>query len=255
MQGSGFFRPALRVRSFWYGVSLPYQAARLILKTPVLLRLSLLPVSLAFVVYAVCWWEGRSWLAAELEHFFFGPAEVPGWVHWFLALVSHVFFFFLVALSFSTLVQFVTLPFCDRLSEAAEAYAWPPLKKRGVPSQEKWLQVLCLDAWKFFWTSLAQASLFCLHGVPLLNLVSIPLSFLLVTFQYISYAQTRRGLGLRMGLSFLKRHLFASLGFGLGTLFLLHLSWLSSLFIPLAVVGGTLLVARAQARITAFPLL
>jgi uncharacterized protein involved in cysteine biosynthesis len=70
-------------------------------------------------------------------------------------------------------------------------------------------------------------------------------AFLLVMFHYI-YPQTRRGLGFRYGLGFLWRHAYACLGFGASISFLFAIPFASSFALPLAVVGGTLLVARAQ---------
>ena len=84
-----------------------------------------------------------------------------------------------------------------------------------------------------------------LSWVPIVNIFAFALAFLLVAFQYISYPQTRRGIGLIDGAGFLRRHFFASVGFGTTVTILYMIPFLSSFMLPLAVVGGTLLVARA----------
>ncbi len=81
--------------------------------------------------------------------------------------------------------------------------------------------------------------------IPVLNLFAFALAFLLITFQYISYPQTRRGIGFREGARFLRLHPFACLGFGLSVSFLFAIPVVSAFVLPVAVVGGTLLVARA----------
>ncbi|MCR4313075.1 MAG: hypothetical protein NUV58_02410, partial [Candidatus Roizmanbacteria bacterium] len=67
----------------------------------------------------------------------------------------------------------------------------------------------------------------------------------LVTFQYISYPQTRRDVGIRQGAKFLWHHIYACTGFGSIFLLLFAIPFLSSFVLPLAVIGGTLLAARA----------
>jgi uncharacterized protein involved in cysteine biosynthesis len=71
-----------------------------------------------------------------------------------------------------------------------------------------------------------------------------------VCFQYTSYPQTRRQERLGHGVWFLLRHAWACSGFGATITLLYAVPFVSSLALPVAVVGGTLLVARAGAGAT-----
>ncbi len=72
------------------------------------------------------------------------------------------------------------------------------------------------------------------------------MTFLLVTFQFVSFPQTRRGEGVLDGIRFLGRNFWVSLGFGMSIAFLFALPLVSTLALPIAVVGGTLLYAHAR---------
>ncbi|MCC7443144.1 MAG: hypothetical protein IT285_16045, partial [Bdellovibrionales bacterium] len=63
-----------------------------------------------------------------------------------------------------------------------------------------------------------------------------------------------RGVALGEGLRFLARHFFACVGHGATLTVLFAVPFLGSFVLPIAVVGGTLLVARAPGSAAAAPL-
>ena len=77
---------------------------------------------------------------------------------------------------------------------------------------------------------------------------AIVLALLLLTFQYVSYPQTRRGENLGTSLAFLGRHFWACLGWGASMTVLFMIPLLSAFMLPIAVVGGTLLYARSAPK-------
>jgi uncharacterized protein involved in cysteine biosynthesis len=122
------------------------------------------------------------------------------------------------------------------------------------PSFTAKLRLILIDLGKSVAAAVATFGAILLSWVPVLNFAAFALAFLLVCFQYISYPQTRRGQGIREGLKFLLHHPFACLGFGASLTFLFSIPLVSSLCFPMAVVGGTLLVARSQRGAAGFKL-
>ncbi len=116
-----------------------------------------------------------------------------------------------------------------------------------VPPQPlfKKLRLLGLDMVKSVAATGAGLVALMLSWMPVVNFLALLMTFLLFCFQYISYPQTRRGLGVDEGFRFLWNHLYACLGFGAVISILFAIPIFSSFCLPLAVVGGTLLVARA----------
>jgi CysZ protein len=89
--------------------------------------------------------------------------------------------------------------------------------------------------------------------IPALNFLSAALAFLLMTFQYVSYAQTRRGHGLIESLKWILLHPASCMSFGAVLTLLFSIPLISVFAIPVAVVGGTLLFAQTQNPTNAVP--
>ncbi len=242
-----------RLASLGYGVSLPFHAARLIFSKPKLLLWSSLPIglTLALSIWGVAWLKsklmgmGISWLAG------FGYAPESLAVQAAMILLQIVLFV-LAAVSFSFLAGVVASPFNDFLAESAEPYATPPMPTLSTSQTSlRWkLRAVWIDVVKTAAVTALQIFL-VLVGVmafwlPGLNLIPFAAALWLMTFQFVSYPQTRRGETFRQSARFPFRHFFASLGFGSAVGFLFAIPILSAFAFPLAVVGGTLLYARAS---------
>ncbi|MFZ9595488.1 MAG: EI24 domain-containing protein, partial [Bdellovibrionia bacterium] len=118
-----------------------------------------------------------------------------------------------------------------------------PVEKQGWGSQFK---LLGIDLMKSMAATFSTGMLFLFALFPGLNLLALVFSSLLMTFQYLSYPQTRRGETLSDGLRFLWRHFLPCLGLGMTLIFLFSIPLLSSFTLPLAVVSGTLLYGNQQ---------
>lgn len=240
-------------RSLFFGVTLPFQSAILILTRKKLLFLSILPLAMSITIsvwgtsalkgYAVQW--GTHWLA---QH---GYGEGTLTVSAALFLINLIVWI-LAAISFSFLAGILASPFNDALAENTEKHTAPqipllPEESRTWAHQWKCIRIDILKTGMV--TSLQIFLIFSgllLFWVPGLNIALGLTTFWLMTFQFISYPQTRRGEGLLRSFLFLLQHPFASLGFGVavGTLFAIPM--ISAFTLPTAVVGGTLLYARSK---------
>jgi CysZ protein len=243
-----------RIASFWYGITLPWTALRLIVRKPPLFLWAAIPIAitLALSIWGVGWAKaklaalGAAWLAS------LGYAP-DSWIVTLSLVFMQIALFVLAAISFSLVATLIASPFNDFLSEAVEPYCDPRLP--APPSESMtWrgkIRAVRIDIAKTFAIGLIQLALIVAGAlgfwIPGVNLVPLLLAFWLLSFQFVTYPQTRRGEDFRVSVRFLFRHAFATLGFGaaIGTLFAIPI--VSAFALPLAVVGGTLLYSRGSA--------
>jgi CysZ protein len=231
-------------------MSLPFRAGRLIVSHPVLLAWSALPIALTCALYYYLLHS----INAEVENFILGHVSTASW---FLVLIAKVLIFIIAALTFSFLASLVATPFNDFLAESSERWACtgnqpllplPTFPESGIFSGywRNKIRLIGIDSLKTIASlTVGIIALFC-SWIPVLNLVAFALSFLILAFQFVSYPQTRRGQSVGYAVHFLFRHFFACFGFGAAVLFLFSIPFVSIFSLPLAVVGGTLLVGRAS---------
>lgn len=233
---------------FFFGLGLPFRSAGLVVGDRRLLGLALLPFLLGV---GLSIWLGKSLdsmleaqATAVLTRFGF---EATG----FLGALLGYLIGFLALLSATLLLPFVNslaaVPFNDFLAEATESRASPPLAPVPGPNMGQRMALIWMDLAKTGAALLVTLPLLVLSFVPGAQLVCFPLLWLLYAFQMLSFPQTRRAEGVGDAVRFIRANLGACLGFGLAHAFLGLVPLLSHLGPPLAVVGGTLLYARAVA--------
>jgi uncharacterized protein involved in cysteine biosynthesis len=234
-----------RFRSLRFGATLPWHAARLIVQRRELAIWSLLPIGLTLVLYYFVIGALVDIAQGLLAAWFIDWGLDPGgWLYWAFELMARMVLLLAAAVTFAFTSSIVASPFNDRLGEKAEAYAEPPLSPAGASSWRQQLDLVVIDLGKAVAAGTASLAALLFAWIPVVNLLSFALAFLLVCFQYLSYPQTRRAVGLRDGVEFLWRHRWACTGFGATISLLFALPVVSSLVLPIAVVGGTLLAAR-----------
>jgi CysZ protein len=243
-----------RIASFFYGLFLPWTALRLILRKPPLFLWASIPIAitLALSIWGAAWAKtklvalGAVWLA--------GLGYAPdSWIATVALVFLQIVIFVVAAIAFSIVATIIASPFNDYLSEAVEPFCAPSPPPPPPPEAATWrgrIRAIRIDIAKTLGVGAIQL-LLVLAGVlgfwiPGVNLIPLLLAFWLLSFQFVTYPQTRRGENFRVSMRFLFRHAFATLGFGasIGTLFAIPV--ISAFALPLAVVGGTLLYARGS---------
>ncbi|MEK6706643.1 MAG: EI24 domain-containing protein [Bdellovibrionota bacterium] len=240
-----------RIGSLWYGLILPIKAFNTLLSNRSLLIWSIFPIgiTLALYIFAIGWLA--SLLSTLITSFtvYLGLSST-GWLISSAVLLANflakILLIFLVAVTFSAVAGLVSCPFNDFLAEEAEKHTNPPLKQVESQSAIIRLRLIAIDMAKTIAAIVLSIIALFLSWIPLLNIVAILITTLLLTFQYISYPQTRRNEGLATSFQFLWRHFFACTGFGLAFLILFSIPFLACAVLPVAVVAGTMLFARAQ---------
>ncbi len=244
-----------RTRSLWFGLTLPYRALRLIFVNKSLLFWSILPLVLTFILFIYGISQLQDWAVALLQESVAGLGFGPdSWIGWFFVLSGKMILWMVAALTFIFTSSIVASPFNDVLAERSEKFTEIPLPPVTKKSLKQNIQLIGIDLFKTVTAFIAAvfAIIFC--WIPVVNIFAFILAFLLVTFQYISYPQTRRSIGLREGAKFLWHHIYACTGFGAILSFLFAIPFLSCFVLPIAVVGGTLLAARAPGSSQLSPL-
>jgi CysZ protein len=235
------------VIAFYQGLRLPLQAARVITKSRKLFVLSTLPlgVSLALTFLTGSALHGLIQGGAASLGAGLG-LSLTGWVGNLVSGVATLIAVILGAILFTGFTSLVATPFNDFLAEASEPAAGlgavPPLRL-GLR-----LKLIWLDAVKSAAALLIVITATAFSWVPVLNLLGFTLAAFAIAFQYITYPQTRRNLGLKSSLGFLKDHPASCFGFGVAYGFLFSIPVISAFVIPLAVVGGTLLYGEKSEK-------
>lgn len=228
-------------------MTLPFRAARLILTSRVLLIWSLIPflITLTLYIFLLGWLQdwSKQVLLGVMASWGWDP---QGWASAIVLFFSKIMVFIFAALTFSFTAALVATPFNDFLAEKTEARSLPPLPPAPFLSWAEQLKVFLIDLGKTLLAAFFSFLAFLFSWVPILNVIALLITFGLVAFQYLSYPQTRRRMGVGESMRFILRYPFASVGFGSVISVLFAVPLFSVLILPVAVVGGTLLFARAS---------
>ena len=226
---------------------MPLRASRLIMRTPKLLTLSLLPAALTGFLYSAFSYVFYQWVLGAVPAWLQTLGMNPQGFMLHVFQVGAVLFALLVtALTYSIAASLVALPLNDVLALATENYTHTQLSPVMGGGLIQFTRLMLIDAAKNFAALFLTLFALLVSWVPVLNFLSFIVAVSLVTFQYVSYPQTRRGENLIDGFKFLIRNAPASLGFGLAHLLLFAVPLLSLVILPVAVVGGTLLYAHCK---------
>lgn len=232
-------------------------AMRLLTRTPALWKWSLPPIVLSLMVVLILFHFIRQgidhFLSEFLIQFFF--AKILASFPLILSITTSLFHLFstlltifLFSITFSWIFILLSIPFCDPLANATE-------KALGIhPSFDKNFKPL--SGFRIFWIDFKKSIcvlllqvltlVFCLifFWIPGIQILAFLVNSGLMAFQFLSYPQTRRGLGLRESFQALQENPILYLSFGIFISILYLIPYLSSFLTPIAVIAGTILYAK-----------
>lgn len=221
---------------FFFGLTAPFAALKLMFRHPKLILLSILPVlitvgilsGLVFLVLSGI----APWVTAHLGTYFGLAAQV---------LVTLILIFTAFQLML-LVIETVSTPFNDWLAEHTEKVlgVTPPSR----PGFGYYFRVIRMDLGKSILNLVMMVAFTMGTWVPVAGLVFLVGIAFLNTLNYISYPQSRRLIGIRQSFDWLKRNGSRSLGFGIATTILFGIPVINFFAIPLSVVGGTLIYLK-----------
>ena len=226
---------------------MPVTSAKLLARTPALAVRAALPVALSIGLTVFLGEQLKTLVQAGATAALLAAGLDPaGWLGTAAAILAAAAAFLIGVLAFSGIAALISTPFNDFLAEATERHAEPKMLPAPTGTIATTLRNVFLDFGKTLLSLAAMGFAFLLSFIPVVNLASPLIAIFAITFQYITYPQTRRGQGVWASLRFLRKNAALSLGFGIAHLSLFSIPVVSAFVLPLAVVGGTLLYARAR---------
>ncbi len=218
------------IPEFFSGCVIPFRALSLLIRSPRLWFWAALPTLVTATAYFLLFREFLEWLKPLL----------PVWVTYSLGgivLLVGIFFF-------TTASTLIAGPLYDLLSERAENLIQLPPVPANEQGLQAWPRHLSIDLVKSFFALLGYALSLAFSWVPILNLFSVLISCLLITYQFVSYAQTRRGIGPLQAVRLLLADWPRAFGMGLVLAFPLAIPIVSFFVLPTAIVSGVMFSKR-----------
>lgn len=242
--------------AFTTGLLIPLRALGLIVSTPRLLLWCCLPFALSVGVYILLWGQllapartwvelaSQGWLAGVLGQSQF--SALGSAAQWIIHTVVTVLFFITMLISFAWVSNLAALPVNDFVAQATERALTPPLERPQSVGFWHEARLLWIDLKKSILSLVGLLICLSVGWVPIFNLFAIIIAWLLLTFQFVSYPQTRRAIGARQGMLSVIKNFPLTLGFGLSISLAFSLPILSVFVPPIAVVGGTIIFSKLR---------
>ena len=249
-------RPPGIVGRFIRGLLAPLRGARFLLGHPRLWKFAALPIAINVVIVSILLFLSFHFLLPWID------TLVPQGPQWYWVLLTGVVqilvitvLFFVVALIFYLLSGIICIPFNEMLSLMTEEILTGRRRDEAFS-----LRLLKADLVMAVANEIRRSFLFLvlLCGVLVISLIPVlgklvapPLGFLVtalfLAYDNLDYPLARRRLPFIKKRRFIFRHFAVCMGFGISTFFFVLIPFVNSLFIPLIVVGGTLLFREIEA--------
>jgi len=241
------------------GFIIPIRAAGLILRSRALFVLSIIPLLISALIYFLLY---QFVLKGIKEVFIAEVSKVIGYIPGIsdyisqlqsisgigLNLAVEILFWVISLFMFAITANLVALPFNDYLAEIAEPLVEPKIEPCRVQGFGQRLKLIFIDLFKNLFSIVVLIFCLLVSLIPFVNILAFIISSLLFTFQYLSYPQTRRAMGL--GRSIAQMLKFFALSFGFGTALMASYGVPPLIiFMPaISSVGGTILFAEISQR-------
>ena len=233
----------------WGGLLAPWHGARFMMKHPRLWSLALIPIIINTLVLTLFFWITVRYFGGWLD------SLLPQSQEWYwialtylLMVLVSIILLLAIVFTFTVTANILASPFNDSLSSQTE------LMVRGGSETPFSIRLALKEAGrtvkeeikKAVFYLVVVAALLLLNLLPLVGSVVYSILFFLFTtfwlgLSFLDYALARKGYGLRDKIRYARRHTCSVLGYGLGVFLGLLIPVFNLLFIPMAVVGGTIL--------------
>ncbi len=221
-----------------------------------MLALVIVPLAVNIVLYILFFHYGShtldQWIHQLTGRF---SENWPGWLgsifFWVLKILEWLMLGLVAMLTFTIVGGIIAAPFNDYLSRATKKYWAKNIineNKTSPPINLKISETIHLEMKRIL--ILIIGSLFALGMglIPFLQIPALILGAYLVAFEYYGYPLSHQTPKLVPVWKFVLSHPVVSLGFGSFLLLMMALPFTSLIYIPLAVVGGTVIYNELSLR-------
>ena len=242
--------------TFFFGFAAPFRALALMIRRPVLLRMSVKPLVLNLILFILAFLLGFHFVD-DLAALFWERPESGFWLaFWwvFLALFAVAFFVF-VFVAMLLLAGVVAAPFIEALSREVERDWLGPLKNAPLTWRQFLPQLPSLVG-----MALSRLIKLVFLTLPLLLLGMVPLigpilmivgeftiTGIFLAFNFMAIPMERRDFKRKHKAKFLKAAFPAFLGLGIVLSLMMMVPLIGLLMIPVATLGGTLVFMAMEA--------
>ena len=248
-------KPPGFMASFLWGASLLLQSARLIIKKPSLLALVAIPFALNIALYVfLILWAGSlvspyileigTAITHALGTFAFS-ATLGIAASWILKIAFWLLMSLMAAFTFTFVGGLLMSPLNDYLSRQTTKIYFAETEQADQNQQEQThfslARTMLLEFKRMVIILGFGLLLFLIGSFPLMQLPAFFAGGYLLCFEYLGYPFSQYSSRLREISGFMLNHKAACLGFGSALLVLMTIPFASMFYLPLAVVGGTLL--------------
>jgi CysZ protein len=242
-------------KNFRFGFVLPWASSLWLWRHPTVVFWTFLPAVLSFgVAYFLLADVRDSLVALAMSGLLKSGLEPQSLAIQTASILLKIAGWLTTAIIFAVLTGVLSTPLADFLAESVEECMEPklPAPDPSLMTFRGRMRLWRVDLVKSIGVTISQgllllSSLFT-FWLPLVPALLLVLSAWILTFQYLSYAQTRRGYSWQQGVSWVLRHRMSCLGFGLSSLVLFSLPLLSFFALPLVVIGATRLAGWGYAK-------
>lgn len=237
------------ITSFLRGFFIPLQALKFIFKKPSLAFLAAIPFFLNLTIYTVFVWYVQSQLGMLIQEILYRfPPWVPAWAavltQWIVKILVWLLLLLLSTFTFTLVGGILASPFNDMLTTKT-------LRLLGSNNKIAELgvgQVVGLELKRSLVLFFVGVVAIFLGVVPFMQVPAFLLAAWIVAFEYFGYPVSKKSNSLSAIKLFMVKRPFLSLGFGSALVVMMALPLLGMVYIPLAVVGATLLYSQETDR-------
>ncbi len=230
-----------------HGFGCVVRAATMVLRSPRILLLAGLPFALCMVLYVAFFGVTLAFVDEVVDVVIQPGAWWRNALRWAMVVTVPLAVFVLSVFTYTFACLVIAAPLYEFLSATVER------RLTGLVAEEPFtLKAMLQDIWR----ALADTARILLIevGVLMLGLIFVPVttvlaamaSAVLLALEYCDYPMGRRRMPFSERLGFARRHIWEMFGLGMPLLFALGIPFVGVAFLPLGVIGGTILFVELR---------
>ena len=238
------------IANFWEGFWAPLKSILLIIRSPSLFTLILIPLAINIGIYYLFFSYGAYWLTMFIQSVMASwSANIPpalNWIipltEWSMKILSWILLVLTSVITFTVVSSIVAAPFNDLLSKQTENVL---AKIKGITLPETqnipFMQSIKLEIKRTSILVVGGIIAFLIGIIPLMQIPALMIAAMLISFEYFGIPLSRRNHSLWKPAQFTITNFSTSIGLGFFLLLMMAIPMASIAYIPLSVISATTL--------------